>query len=206
MAGRRLCGCGRGADAETSKRMLDLAVAGKAFERFREEEVDKAVRALAREKVTRPDGFSAGEYQHLSARIPAITILRNPIIITGEIRETLVQLHKAPLDKPRRVRTACSSKKLICLKNAASKALESGVFGAHSSRSGGWAEGAGKQQGYGAARGKELHPTDVSARGMAVLSERTLVYRATLDVDGAFDSVTREKLIGSLIGASVDGF
>ena len=129
MAGRRLCGCGRGADAETSKRMLDLAVAGKAFERFREEEVDKAVRALAREKVTRPDGFSAGDYQHLSARIPAITILRNPIIITGEIRETLVQLHKAPLEKPRRVRTACSSKKLICLKNAASKALESGVMG-----------------------------------------------------------------------------
>ena len=87
------------------------------FEPFREVEIVKAIRGLATNKSPGPDAIPAEVYRNLPSMVSAITALITKMVETGRIPKILLEVHLAPLDKPRKDPQLCTSKRstsLIC--------------------------------------------------------------------------------------------
>ena len=81
------------------------------FAPFREVEVLEAIRGLALKKAPGPDGRPAEVYENMPSLLPALTGLVTRMVGLGRIPGRLLEVHIAPLDKPRKDSRRFASKR-----------------------------------------------------------------------------------------------
>ena len=174
------------------------------FSEFREVEVVKAASCLKTGKAPGPDGVPAEVFQKLTTLWGPLRLLFNCIMRTGVIPVQMLRVYLVPLDKPGRDPELCSTKRPISLICAVAKILEALVH--HRLLPLFEPNFAAGQYAYRRERGTEMHMLELFDAAAAARARGDFVYLASVDVDGAFDTVPHDSLIGTFEAAGIDSF
>ena len=174
------------------------------FTAFTVTEIAKAVSSLATKKAPGPDGLVAELFRNLPALLTPVTVLFNMIMVGGRFPQSMVQLYLIFLDKPHKPQEKCASKRPISLISILSKTLEAAILNR-------LMESLEDkltiyQYAYRRDRGTEHLLLDLTDFLQDQRAQACHTYLASIDVDGAFDTVPHRDLIRTLTELGVNDF
>ena len=188
--------------ARTQEHNEEPTQATMPFLPFRQVEMMKALRSMAKGKAPGADALPSEVYQRLPGALWALTLLASTVIRSGELPRGLQEVRIVPLDKPGKDPHLCESKRPISLIQTFVRAIEIMVYNRIIRTTERQIDPT--QFAYRRARGAETQMALMSHFITTKLDTGAYVYIASLDIKGAFDTVPHNGLVETLRRVPMD--